>query len=214
MYNGIGLATVRGSGTNGYVQRNLSFVSKTREKQQKTPFRADFDSASDGPKQPNTDIIHHNRKREIELKVLQLRDALEEQGVGEEEIEVRVDETRRKLMQKLPKQADAGSADVRRTGETHTDAAAKQHENTALKDALGISSSYVGGSAFDRELQEQRRQDRQVERDAADAERAELLALLEKEKAREEKQQRKEARRAEKEARRKESDGGKKQRRE
>ena len=26
MYNGIGLATQRGSGTNGYVTRNLSFV--------------------------------------------------------------------------------------------------------------------------------------------------------------------------------------------
>mgnify|MGYP006867842780 CR=1 FL=1 len=26
MYNGIGLQTARGSGTNGYVQRNLSFV--------------------------------------------------------------------------------------------------------------------------------------------------------------------------------------------
>jgi len=31
-YNGIGLATVRGSGTNGYVQRNLSAVRRIREK--------------------------------------------------------------------------------------------------------------------------------------------------------------------------------------
>ena len=31
-YNGIGLTTVRGSGTNGYVQRNLAAVRKIREK--------------------------------------------------------------------------------------------------------------------------------------------------------------------------------------
>ena len=31
-YNGIGLSTVRGSGTNGYVQRNLSALRRIREK--------------------------------------------------------------------------------------------------------------------------------------------------------------------------------------
>ena len=33
MYNGIGLSTVRGSGTSGYVQRNLSHVPATKERQ-------------------------------------------------------------------------------------------------------------------------------------------------------------------------------------
>ena len=32
MYNGIGLQTVRGSGTNGYVQRNTAHISNTRTK--------------------------------------------------------------------------------------------------------------------------------------------------------------------------------------
>ena len=32
MYNGIGLTTARGSGTNGYVQRNLSLVRNVKEK--------------------------------------------------------------------------------------------------------------------------------------------------------------------------------------
>ena len=31
-YNGIGLSTVRGSGTNGYVQRNLSTIRRVKEK--------------------------------------------------------------------------------------------------------------------------------------------------------------------------------------
>ena len=33
MYNGIGLATVRGSGTNGYVQRNTAHISKGRQEE-------------------------------------------------------------------------------------------------------------------------------------------------------------------------------------
>ena len=31
-YNGIGLTSVRGSGTNGYVQKNASFLPKWKEK--------------------------------------------------------------------------------------------------------------------------------------------------------------------------------------
>ena len=31
MYNGIGLSTVQGSGTSGYVQRNLSHLLATKE---------------------------------------------------------------------------------------------------------------------------------------------------------------------------------------
>jgi hypothetical protein len=34
MYNGIGLTTPRGSGTNGYVQRNLSFVHNRTQRQE------------------------------------------------------------------------------------------------------------------------------------------------------------------------------------
>uniref|UniRef100_A0A7S4B554 CWF21 domain-containing protein n=1 Tax=Chrysotila carterae TaxID=13221 RepID=A0A7S4B554_CHRCT len=213
MYNGIGLATVRGSGTNGYVTRNLSFVTKTREKQQKTVFRADF--AGDGaPRKANTDIIQHNRKREVELKVAQLQEALEEQGLNEADIEKRVAEMRRKLLDKLPKEPTKSSSDVKRTGETHADAAAKEQENYALKDALGISSAYVGGSAFDRELQEKKRQERLAEKAAEEAEKEELLSLLEKEKEREERRRRKEERRREKEEKKREKQSSKRSRRE
>ena len=34
MYNGIGLQTPRGSGTNGYVQKNLAFIKMGRNKVQ------------------------------------------------------------------------------------------------------------------------------------------------------------------------------------
>ena len=41
MYNGIGLSTVRGSGTSGYVQRNLSHVPATKEKR-KIDYKTEF----------------------------------------------------------------------------------------------------------------------------------------------------------------------------
>lgn len=66
MYNGIGLTTPRGSGTNGYVQRNLSFVKHRIERQE----YARIDQIRpDVAKKPNQEILEHQRKRQIEVKV-------------------------------------------------------------------------------------------------------------------------------------------------
>jgi serine/arginine repetitive matrix protein 2 len=95
MYNGIGLQTARGSGTNGYVQTN-KFLVKYRTSGPPLPGRGDDASAGlGGMRKPNKDILDHDRKRQVELKLLVLRDALEEQGYTEAEIEERVDEARR-----------------------------------------------------------------------------------------------------------------------
>lgn len=40
MYNGIGLQTARGSGTNGYVQRNMALIRNTKNK---VSFMCEFD---------------------------------------------------------------------------------------------------------------------------------------------------------------------------
>lgn len=78
-YNGIGLASVRGSGTSGYVQTNKFFLSASRQK----PREQIKDlHALEGPgaRQANQEILDHNRKRAVEMKLLQLREQLEEQG--------------------------------------------------------------------------------------------------------------------------------------
>ena len=49
--------------------------------------------------------------------------------------------------------------------ETHARAAAKETETKALKSALGIDPGYVAGSAFDRELQQKKRDERQEQRE-------------------------------------------------
>jgi hypothetical protein len=80
MYNGIGLTTARGSGTNGYVQRNLSTIPRNKQKiDYKTEEELQkLDTLVSRP--PNADILEHQRKREIEVKVLEYRDELEERG--------------------------------------------------------------------------------------------------------------------------------------
>ena len=80
MYNGIGLQTARGSGTNGYVQRNLSFIRNQKD-------RVDYKSEEELKKldqsmikQPNKEILDHDRKRKVELKCLEMQELMEEQG--------------------------------------------------------------------------------------------------------------------------------------
>lgn len=76
MYNGIGLPTPRGSGTNGYVQRNVVAVPKS--KYPVPDFRANPKHELD--QKPNEEILLHQRKREVELKCFTLQVELEEQG--------------------------------------------------------------------------------------------------------------------------------------
>ena len=78
MYNGIGLKTARGSGTNGFVQRNLSYVSPARLLE----FSKRRDTEITEPKIQKQDnsILEHQVKREIELAVLELEEKMKEQG--------------------------------------------------------------------------------------------------------------------------------------
>lgn len=75
MYNGVGLLTARGSGTSGHVQTNKFNLRRA------PPPKFNTDKPKAPTQQgPNQDILLHNRKREIELKLLELRDELEEKG--------------------------------------------------------------------------------------------------------------------------------------
>ena len=75
MYNGIGLQTVRGSGTSGYVQ-----TSKFNLRHRPAVRQSDQDALAEPQhqQQPNKGILEHNRKREVEILLMQERDRLEE----------------------------------------------------------------------------------------------------------------------------------------
>ena len=75
MSDNVGLPTPRGSGTSGYVQRNLAHL-RPRE-----PIKpCDPESYHHKPRKPDPGLLEHDHKREVEVKVFELRDKLEEEG--------------------------------------------------------------------------------------------------------------------------------------
>lgn len=169
---------------------------------------------------PNKEILEHNRKRDIENKCLELQLELEEEGLGEDEIEQRVADLRKRLEEELAREGPASAAPEagRGTEETHAIAERKLKQMEGLATALGLkevgrcrglgdappnvnvpdlqctstpSLQSKEGEAFDRELQEQRRLERQRERELRDLEQ---LKKLKEEKRRIRKEERKKAR--------------------
>lgn len=151
MYNGIGLQTPRGSGTNGHVQRNLSFVRLGKKDNTTYKTEADLkrmDALNNRP--PNLEILEHERKRKIEIKCIEFQEILEDQDYTPEEIEAKVQSYREKLMSNEQKEEmprdEFGRVAVR---ETHQVAAAQKEKNDKLRAAFGISEYFVEGTSFD-----------------------------------------------------------------
>ena len=106
MYNGIGLQTPRGSGTSGYVSAN-KFKLQRRHAPVMTKEFAEGQGMGGVTKKANKELLEHERKRQIELKLLELRDLLEDQGFPEDEILAQQQEVRAQLEEEsLAAQAD------------------------------------------------------------------------------------------------------------
>ncbi|KAL2145142.1 hypothetical protein VTI28DRAFT_7892 [Corynascus sepedonium] len=161
MSDNVGLATPRGSGTSGYVQRNLAHMKPRDMAAPYPPRGSDANGIGGGPRhnkprQPDKGLLEHDRKREVEVKVFELRDKLEEEGVEEDEIESRCDELRKKLLADMEKSQDrkggsggGGGVGPRRNfkmHQVHELADAKIKESERLRQALKISKDYEEGS--------------------------------------------------------------------
>ncbi|KAF3990178.1 hypothetical protein FT663_02189 [Candidozyma haemuli var. vulneris] len=102
-YNGIGLQTPRGSGTSGYVQKNLADKKyqgyrKKREREQEDEERREARAKQiRSRRSAGGEIKEHDRKRRIELKCAELRDKLEDEDEEDDVIEKKVAELREKL---------------------------------------------------------------------------------------------------------------------
>jgi len=77
MSSNVGLTTPRGSGTSGYVQRNTAHL---KPRDNAAPYPKAVEDLKHRQRQPDKGIIEHERKREVEVKVFELRDRLEEEG--------------------------------------------------------------------------------------------------------------------------------------
>lgn len=175
MSSNVGLSTPRGSGTSGYVQRSAAFLKPRDNAPNEKPL--DFQSAQ--RRAPDAAILDHDRRRQIEVKVFELRDKLEDEGKDEDAIDEECDALRKKLVAESEGQGDGrggidsgGKGDVRRlkSHQVHEIARAKIQEDEKLRRALGIKKGYEEGSHWRR--QEERKKEVEV-RKAGDGERRE-----------------------------------------
>lgn len=144
MSSNVGLSTPRGSGTSGYVQRNLSAL-KPRDTGFGAPYPpTDRDRALPRQRQPDKEILNHDRKREIEVKVFDLRDKLEDEEVEEDEIEKQCDELREKLTKEAESGKGLGRGKNLKMHQVHELAEAKIQESEKLRKALGIKEGREG----------------------------------------------------------------------
>ncbi|KAI1316220.1 RNA-splicing factor [Mortierella claussenii] len=142
-YNGIGLSTARGSGTNGYVVRNLGHLRVRRNEFHQT------DPYDDEPKirKPNAELVLHEQKRSIEVKCATLQDELEDEGVDEQEIDRQVGALREKLTVLLEKATAAAALAKTRAAEREaaeqkmTEQRAQLAQERAAERAANISRS-------------------------------------------------------------------------
>lgn len=155
MYNGIGLQTARGSGTNGYVTRNIAFI---RHHKDKVDYKSEEELKkldAQMNKKANVEILDHERKRKVELKCIEMQELMEEQGYSAEEIQSKVSVFRKMLMEKegvserSAVERDENGRPIAK--ETHQLAEANQAKNDRIKAAFGISEYFVEGSSFDPE---------------------------------------------------------------
>ena len=106
MSSNVGLSTPRGSGTSGYVQRNLSHL-KPRDYPPPTSSAATASNTREyRQRQPDKEILEHDRKRGVEVKCLEFRDKLEDEGVDEDEIDERVEVYRKELLGELEREGE------------------------------------------------------------------------------------------------------------
>ncbi|KAF9984558.1 RNA-splicing factor [Mortierella antarctica] len=130
-YNGIGLSTARGSGTNGYIVRNLSTLK---------PRRNDYkpaDPYDNEPliRKPNAELVLHEQKRSIEVKCATLQDELEDEGMAEDEIDKQVGALRERLTSLLKKATEAAARAVTQAAER--EAAAKEAAEARAQEEQG-----------------------------------------------------------------------------
>ncbi|KAL5339685.1 hypothetical protein BJX70DRAFT_144482 [Aspergillus crustosus] len=166
MSSNVGLSTPRGSGTSGYVQKNSAALRSRNAPYPPPRSGSNQFSFSDAggfkQRQPDKAILEHELKREIEVKVMEERERLEDENerieeegdkdqegknkvLSEEEIDEKCEELRRKLTREMEERRNSGSGGKggeKRRGfkahQVHELAEAKIRESERLRKALGI----------------------------------------------------------------------------
>eukprot|EP00520_Triparma_pacifica_P013779 CAMPEP_0118652348 /NCGR_PEP_ID=MMETSP0785-20121206/11269_1 /TAXON_ID=91992 /ORGANISM="Bolidomonas pacifica, Strain CCMP 1866" /LENGTH=200 /DNA_ID=CAMNT_0006544857 /DNA_START=122 /DNA_END=721 /DNA_ORIENTATION=+ len=106
-YNGIGLASVRGTATSGHVQGNRSYVkpSRVRQATERNSEGMNKQKEQMGLLQArlgrNDDIVEHQKLRQVEMMLLDYRENLERRRVKDQDIEDLVEKERMRLRERM-----------------------------------------------------------------------------------------------------------------
>lgn len=166
MYNGIGIATPRGSGTSGYVQKSLAFYKQQKTNNNYKEILNQF-KANPAPirKQANEEILKHEVLFKIESELYKIRISKESAGLSSVELEIFLNTERERLQSEYFKKVELDD-DTKKENHTdfHRQNLLKEKHNEKLKEAFKISESYTSGDAFDIELQEQKNKEAEKRR--------------------------------------------------
>jgi len=128
MYNGVGLTSVRGTATSGHIQTNRSHV-RASDVRRKTQVNAHQSSTDTNPRHAKKNLntkdksssivskqdLDRLKKRHMEQQLLELRERLEDGRIlSAEEIDLRVQRERDRLMQLLNKEEEHQQEDEQR----------------------------------------------------------------------------------------------------
>lgn len=101
-YNNIGLKSAKGSSTSGHIQRSLASDSKHNQNYNKRKGKVTRER-QEATKQ-DSKLLDHITKREIEVRVSEYRDELEEGSDDDETIDRKCEELRNQLKSKQQQQ--------------------------------------------------------------------------------------------------------------
>merc|ERR1712014_241541 len=178
MGNGIGLLTPKGSGTNGYVQRNLAHVKVTRI--DFNELNKQFKAEPIKVKQANPELLLHEQKRKVEIDLIKLEDELREAGMSEKEIQESLTQERKQMMKAVEEGSLRYDTQLDKK-DSHQLAIEKEKELARFEKALQIDRKHVTGQAFDQELQANLRVERMQARAQQEQERMMAERRAEKE---------------------------------
>jgi len=174
MYNGVGVSTPRGTGTNGYVSTNLAHLPKRKASNVKEiDWKLNTTNPIPQPK-PNQELLDHDKKRMIEVKVMEwmeMKGHLDEDLPPEEFLEL-MSKARIKIIREEEEKAErARRLNImtrERIGQMSSHEQAKLREERQIKiaQAFGIKDAeYKEGDGFDPEVQEAKKQKREEARE-------------------------------------------------
>jgi len=186
MYNGIGIMTPKGSGTNGYVQRNLSFLPRQRldfKAQIGQSFKSMTGEGAIKVRKANVELLLHEQKRKVENELIKLEDELTEAGMPEAEVQAAIERERKHMLKAVETGSLRYDSELEKK-DSHHQAMEKEKELYKFEKAVGIDTrSRVVGQAFDQELQAQLKLERMQQK--AEQEQMRLEAQKKAEKAQE-----------------------------